>query len=292
MAARSTRIPQNSPITGNPYRALNAPGPFVAANAANPWQAATDPLNNPLPLPGAEVPFVLPGGPNAARPDLAALGLNAAGPQPGAVPAGTPVGTDAWQLAIQNAKLGRGYIENANFVAAKADDFRSNVVVRLREIYARLLSISDQAQILGPAAAAAGGAQAALAELIDEVNRSGMTPQQGQAMADLAEQLNLINIPQMMAGLLREVNSIAGTIGVTLLNRNAADVAPVPLQTGGRREKKAKKTRRKKKKGGYKFTKAAKKRRSLRMSKRKSLSRMHKKTKRKHKRKRKTKKHH
>ena len=36
-----------------------------------------------------------------------------------------------------------------------------------------------------------------------------MTPQQGQAMADLAAQLNLIDIPQMMAGLIGEINAIA-----------------------------------------------------------------------------------
>ena len=202
-----------------------------------------------------------------------------------ALPAGTPGGTDAWQLAIQNAQLGHDYIENSNFVADKANEFRRGVVVRLREIYARLLSISDRAQTMGPAAMAAANAQAALVELINEVNRSGMTPQQGQAMADLAAQLNLIDIPQMMAGLIGEINAIAATVGVNIGNRNAGDVAPVPLGGGGRK-KKAKRTRRKKKKGGYKFTRAAISRRSLRQSRRKSLS------KGKYKKRKRTRKHH
>ena len=289
MAARSQRIPVADPNTGNNYPALNALGPFAAANPANAWEAATDQLNNPLPLAGAVAGFAAPAGPNAARPDLGSLGLNAIqmGNIAAVAGAANPAGLDAWQLAIQNAQLGHDYIENANFVADKANDFRRGVVVRLREIYARLLSISDRAQMMGPAAMAAADAQAALVELINEVNRSGMTPQQGQAMADLAAQLNLIDIPQMMAGLIGEINAIAATVGVNIGNRNAGDVAPVPLGGGGRK-KKAKKTRRKKKKGGYKFTRAAISRRSLRQSRRKSLSRQHTKHK-KHKRRKKRK---
>ena len=287
MAARSQQIPVADPNNpGNNYPALNAPGPFVAANPANVWEAATDPLNNPLPLAGAVAAYAAPLGPTAARPNIGSLGLNAV--QMGnIVPvagAANPANLDPWQLAIQNAQLGHDYIVNANFVADKANDFRRNVVVRLREIYARLLSISDRARTMGPAAIAAADAQAALVELINEVNRSGMTEQQGQAMADLAAQLNLIDIPQMMAGLIGEINAIAQTVGVNIGNRNADDVAPVPL-AGGRRKKKAKKTRRKKKKGGYKFTRAAISRRSLRQSRRKSLRSKHKKRKR-------TRKHH
>ena len=181
---------------------------------------------------------------------------------------------DAWQLAIQNAQLGANYLQNSNYVAEKANEFRTVAVQRLREIYGRLLSIQDQVAVMGPAAAAAGNAQAALVELIDAVNAQGyIDPQQAQAMADLATALQGVDIPRMMAGLMGEINQIANTVGVVLGNRNANDQGPVPLAGGRRKRKKAKKSRKKKKKhkGGFKYTRIANSRRSLRMTRRKSL---------------------
>jgi hypothetical protein len=147
--------------------------------------------------------------------------------------------------------------------------------------------------MMGPAAMAAADAQAALVELINEVHRSGMTPQQGQAMADLASRLTDLNIPQMMAGLVQQINNLSYILRNELQAPGgvvAPDAIPPLLMIGGRRrrKKKAKKTRRKKKKGGYKFTRAAISRRSLRQSRRKSLSRQHTKHK-KHKRRKKRK---
>ena len=282
MAARAAAIPVNNP-GGVAYQLpLPVLGPYGAPDAV------TDALANQLNQPGAVTPYQPPGvGPlalPAARANLAALALNPAGPQPGAVPAGTPAATDAWQLAMQNAQLGANYIQNSNYVAGKANEFREVAVIRLREIYGRLLSIGAQAAVIGPAAAAAAQAQAALVDLINAVNAQGyIDPQQAQAMSDLAEQLQHVDIPLMMAGLLGEINAIAGALGVALGNRDPGDTGPVPL-VGGRR----KKTRRKRKKGGYKFTRAAISRRSLRQSRRKSLSRKHKKRKRtkKHRKKR------
>ena len=268
-AVRAAAIPHANP-GGVPYAPLPALGPYGVPDAV------TDALANQLNQPGAVTPYVAPAALPAARANLAALGLNPAGPQPGAVPAGTPGGTDAWQLAMQNAELGANYIQNSNYVAGKANEFREVAVIRLREIYGRLLSIGDQAALIGPAANAAAQAQAALVDLINAVNAQGyIDPQQAQAMADLAEQLQHVDIPLMMAGLLGELNAIAAAVGVVLGNRNVNDTGPVPL-VGGHR----KKTRRKRKKGGYKFTRAAISRRSLRQSKRKSLSRKHKKHKR------------
>ena len=129
--------------------------------------------------------------------------------------------------------------------------------------------------------------------MINAVNAQGyIDPQQAQAMADLANQLQHVDIPAMMAGLIGEINSIAAAVGVAVGNRDPGDTGPVPL-VGGRRKKKAKKTRRKKKKGGYKFTRAAISRRSLRQSRRKSLRSKHKKRKRtrKHKKRKRTRKH-
>ena len=272
MAARTPAIPANNPA-GVPY-ALPLP-PLPAYAGADP---AVDPLANPLQPAGAVTPYAAPAGPNAARPTEASLALNPAGPQPAAVPAGTPGGMDAWQLAIQNAQLGANYLQNSNNVAEKANEFRTVAVQRLREIYGRLLSIQDRVAVIGPAAAAARNAQAALVELIDAVNTQGyIDPQQAQAMADLATELQGIDIPQMMAGLIGEVNAIAGAVGGIDAGpprvANAADQGPIPLVGGRRKRKKGKKTRRKKKKhkGGFKYTRIANSRRSLRMTRRKSL---------------------
>ena len=286
MAARAAAIPNANP-GGVPYLLpLPALGPYGAPDLV------TDALANQLNQAGAVTAYVPPPPLPAARATLAGLGLDPVGAQPAVVPAGTPAGTDAWQLAMQNAELGANYIQNSNYVAGKANEFREVAVIRLREIYGRLLSIGARAALIGPAAAAAGQAQAALVDLINAVNAQGyIDPQQAQAMADLADQLQHVDIPQMMAGLVGEINSIAAAVGVAVGNRDPGDTGPVPL-IGGRRKKKAKKTRKKKHKGGYKFTRAAISRRSLRQSRRKSLSSKHKKQKRtkKH-RKRKHRKH-
>jgi len=266
MAARAPAIPTNN-AANVPYVGLQAL-PVPPAVAADP---TVDPLQNALTQPGAVTAYVAPAGPNAARADLAALALDPAGVQPAAVPApAAAAGLDAWQLAIQNAQLGANYIQNSNYVAGKANEFRTVAVERLREIYGRLLSIQ---QLAG----AAGNAQAALVELIDAVNAQGyIDPQQAQAMADLAAQLQNIDIPRMMAGLIGEVNAIAGAVGVAAgppRVANAADQGPIPLVGGRRKRKKAKKSRKKKKKhkGGFKYTRIANSRRSLRMTRRKSL---------------------
>ena len=111
MAARAPAIPANNPA-GVPY-VLPLPA-LPAYAAADPVEA---PLVNPLQPAGAVTPYAAPAGPNAARPTEASLALNPAGPQPVAVPAGTPGGMDAWQLAIQNAQLGANYLQNSNNVA-------------------------------------------------------------------------------------------------------------------------------------------------------------------------------
>ena len=287
MAARVAAVPAANP-GGVPYLLpLPALGPYGAPDLV------TDALANQLNQPGAVTPYAAPAALPAARANLAALGLNPAGPQPAAVPAGTPGGTDAWQLAMQNAALGANYIQNSNYVAGKANEFREVAVIRLREIYGRLLSIGVQVARIGPAAAAAAQAQEALVDLINAVNAQGyIDPQQAQAMADLAEQLQNVDIPRMMAGLIGEINAIAQSVGVVVGNRDPGDTGPVPLAGGRRKRKKGKKTRRKKKKhkGGFKYSRIANSRRSLRMTRRKSLrhKKHHKKHNKKHKR---TKKH-
>jgi hypothetical protein len=243
MAARAVVIPHGNRV------ALNRP-------ADDYYQVAdpvTDPLANPITQIGAVTQYVPAAGPVPARANLGALGLTADATallEPVAL--GAPDEMDQWQSAMRNAQLGTQYIQNSNFIAGKANTFREIAVIRLREIYGRLLSISARA---GNAGAATAAAQAALVELINAVNSQGyIQPQQAQAMADLAEQLNQINIPQMMAGVVGEINDIAAAVGV-LRNEDRVgdDAGSIPL-VGGRkkkakntRKKQAKKTRKKKK---------------------------------------------
>ncbi len=232
-------LPDGGPGTAALAQALNIPGAYTeyAAAGAMPDGMATSAALG-IPAPG------LPGGPNAAP-------INA--------------NRDPWVAAFQKARLLNAYINNANFVAGKSNQFRTEMVGRLRQIYFRLITM---ATVAGPAVANAAQAQAALVALINEVNVAGqMDPQQAQAMADLANQLQQINIPRMMSGLVAEINALAAALGVNAENLVAQDNAPVPL-AGGR-----KKTQRRKHKGGFKFTRMANSKRSLRMATRKRKSR-------------------
>ena len=202
-----------------------------------------------------------------------------------------------YQTAMEVALRSTDYLQNANVTANKANEFREVAVERLRTIFNRLQSINAiVAQIQQGAGAAqqaqqmAQQAQQALVDLINAVNSQGYINQnQADAMADLASQLTQLNIPQMMAGLVQQINNLSHILRNELQAPGglvAPDAIPPLLMIGGRRrKKKAKKTRRKKKKGGYKFTRAAISRRSLRQSRRKSLSRQHTKHKRRKKRK-------
>ena len=185
-------------------------------------------------------------------------------------------------------------------LANSANQFREVAVERLRRIYNRLQSIIPIVTNMQQNAAAAQNAQQiaqqaqqALVDLINAVNSQGYISQnQADAMADLASQLSQLNIPQMMAGLTQQINNLSYVLRNELQAQGGAvppDVAPPVVMTGGRRKrKKGKKSRRKKKKhkGGFKYSRIANSRRSLRMTRRKSLR--HKKHHKKHKR---TKKH-
>jgi hypothetical protein len=205
-----------------------------------------------------------------------------------------------YQTAMEVALRSTDYLQNANVTATKANEFREVAVERLRTIFNRLQSINAIVANMQQGAAAAANAQQiaqqaqqALIDLINVVNSQGFINQnQADAMADLASQLSQLNIPQMMAGLVQQINNLSYILRNELQAQGgvvAPDAIPPLLMIGGRRrrKKKAKRTR-KKKKGGYKFTRAAISRRSLRQSRRKSLSRQHTKHK-KHKRRKKRK---
>ena len=102
--------------------------------------------------------------------------------------------------------------------ATKANEFREVAVERLRTIFNRLQSINAiVAQIynkgreqLNNAQQMAQQAQQALVDLINAVNSQGYINQnQADAMADLASQLTQLNIPQMMAGLVQQINNLS-----------------------------------------------------------------------------------
>ena len=111
----------------------------------------------------------------------------------------------------------------------------------------------------------------------------------------LANELNNLDIQGIINALIGEINQLGDAVGLVQqpanpagFPANANDQAANPLVGGRRKRKKGKKTRRKKKKhkGGFKYSRIANSRRSLRMTRRKSLR--HKKHHKKHKR---TKKH-
>ncbi len=208
-------------------------------------------------------------------------------------------GKTPYQTAMEVALRSRDYLQNANVTATKANEFREVAVERLKRIYNRLRSINSIVTNMQQGAAAAQNAQqlaqaaqTALIDLINAVNSQGYISQnQADAMADLASQLSQLNIPQMMAGLTQQINNLSHVLRAELTAQGGIppDAVPPVMMTGGRRKrKKGKKTRRKKKKhkGGFKYSRIANSRRSLRMTRRKSLR--HKKHHKKHKR---TKKH-
>jgi len=250
---------QNNPATGNPL----GPG-FVAGAGAVTGTAA---LGTPLPAAGpVTVPAPIP---PLALPiaSTAALGLTGVGPHFTAVPAAAAGGTgDPWVAAYNKAKRLQAYMSNSMQVGEKANEFRTLIVDRLRAIYWRLQSIQA-------AAGAANQAQQALITLVDTINAAGgPTDAQNAAMHDLAAELQNINIPNMITGLVNEINNLANQVGLVAGQKVANDTSLIPM-TGGRRRRKKKSRKKGKRKGGYKFTRAANSRRSLRMKTRKRRSR-------------------
>ena len=243
-----------------------------------------------------------PAGQNFNRIGAAGLGATAqlapfvAAPAAGGVPlafAAGGLGANDYQDALEKVHYLQGYMTNSRDVGRKLADFRDYALQRLRQIVVRLQSI-------GRIAGAGAAAQASLEQLIQDINNAGgPTQAQAQAMADLAAEMQNVDIPAEIEALVAEVNNLAQGLNATAANAGppatgvqggvAADANnPFPLAGGRRKRKKGKKTRRKKKKhkGGFKYSRIANSRRSLRMTRRKSLR--HKKHHKKHKR---TKKH-
>ena len=244
-----------------------------------------------------------PGGFN--RIGASGLGATAALPPfaPAPVAGGVPLafaagglGANDYQDALEKVHYLQGYMNNSRDVARKLADFRDYALQRLRQIAVRLQSI-------GQVAGAGAAAQASLVQLIQDINAAGgPTRAQAQAMADLAAEMQNVDIPAEIAALVTEVNNLAAGInavadvpGPPALGvqggvgaDTGANAPPFPLAGGRRKRKKAKKSRKKKKKhkGGFKYTRIANSRRSLRMTRRKSLR--HKKH---HKKRKRTKKH-
>ena len=274
------------PAIGRAGAALGTPLVNIAGAAAGAPVVTAPPGPGFVPVAGA---------------DLAALGLPAAG-QPGGPAAlnpalGFPNGMDAWAAAMSNARLGASTIQNSNLIAEKANEMRRLFIAKSQEIYERLVTIRQTAAPLQAQAQAAGQARAALIELINAVNDQGyIDPNQAAALHDLAREMDNLPIQGIINALIGEINQLADAVGLAQprpgggFPLNPADNAANHLVGSRRRKKKTKKKTKnlRKKKGGYKFTRAAISRRSLRQSRRKSLRSKHKKRKRtrKHRKKR------
>lgn len=258
--------------------------PFIRPVTAN---------NNPNalpPPPGQQV------GANFDRIGAAGLGPQVQLPQfvPVAAQNGVPLtfaagglGQTAYRDALEKVHYLQGYMDDSRDVGRKLAEFRDYALQRLRQIVVRLQSISVLA-------GAGGQAQASLVQLIQQINAAGgPTRAQAEAMANLAAEMQAVNIPVEIEALVTEVNNLAQALNAQANNAGppptgvqggvGADVVPFPLRGGRRKRKKGKKTRRKKKKhkGGFKYSRIANSRRSLRMTRRKSLR--HKKHHKKHK---------
>jgi len=232
-------------------------------------------------------------GPTAQLPPFVAA--PAAGGVPLAFAAGG-LGANDYQDALEKVHYLQGYMNNSRDVGRKLAEFRDYALQRLRQIVVRLQSI-------GQIAGAGAQAQASLVQLIQQINAAGgPTQAQAQAMADLAAEMQAVDIPAEIEALVTEVNNLAQGLGAQAANPGppatgiqggvpadtGANAPPFPLAGGRRKRKKGKKSRKKKKKhkGGFKYTRIANSRRSLRMTRRKSLR--HKKH---HKKRKRTKKH-
>jgi len=272
------------------------PVPFIRAATA----ADANPLPGaPGPVPG-NFNRIGAGGLGATAP-LAAF---AAAPVANGVPLAFAAGglnQGDYGRALEKVHYLRGYMTNSRDVGRQLADFRDFALQRLRQIVVRLQSIG---QIAGAGAAA----QTSLVQLIQDINNAGgPTRAQAQAMADLAAEMRRVDIPAEIEALVTEVNNLAQGLNAQADDPNAApptgiqggvqadtgaNAPPYNLGGGRRKRKKGKKTRRKKKKhkGGFKYSRIANSRRSLRMTRRKSLrhKKHHKKHNKKHKR---TKKH-
>ena len=270
-------------MQGLPFiRAATAVGPNALPAAAGPVgqnfnRIGAAGLGQPAPLP-------------------AFVAAPAAGGVPLAFAAGGLAPND-YQDALEKVHYLQGYMNNSRDVGRKLAEFRDYALQRLRQIVVRLQSI-------GQIAGAGAQAQASLVQLIQQINAAGgPTQAQAQAMADLAAEMQAVDIPAEIEALVTEVNTLAQGLNAQAANPGAnpptgiqggvaddtgANAPPFPLVGGRRKRKKGKKSRKKKKKhkGGFKYTRIANSRRSLRMTRRKSLR--HKKH---HKKRKRTKKH-
>ena len=244
---------------------LGALGPDAAMAPPAPPPAAV--VNAPVPVAdgvaadyrGADIPAAT----------MAAAGL-------------APLGAGDFQSALNKVSRLQDYMQHSEDVATKAREFRTILLNRLRQVYWRLRTLNNAAGVQHRAALS-------LVALVQQINNAGgPTADQAAAMDQLQGELAGLNLGEETSGILGAVNELAQALGLGGPAPPAAapggplhanDAAPFPMTGAGRRNKHKK--HKKRKKGGYKFTRAAISRRSLRMKTRKLKSLTHKKSKRK-----------
>ena len=196
-----------------------------------------------------------------------------------------PLGAGDFQSALNKVSRLQDYMQNSEDVATKAREFRTILLNRLRQVYWRLRTLNNAAGVQHRAALS-------LVALVQQINAAGgPTADQAAAMDQLQGELAGLNLGEETSGILGAVNELAQALGLGGPAPPAAapggplhvdDTAPFPMTGAGRGNKrKTHKKHKKRKKGGYKFTRAAISRRSLRMKTRKLKSLTHKKSKRK-----------
>ncbi len=189
-----------------------------------------------------------------------------------------PLGVGDFQTALNKVSRLQDYMQHSEDVATKAREFRTILLNRLRQVYWRLRTLNNAAGVQHRAALS-------LVALVQQINAAGgPTADQAAAMDQLQGELAGLRLDEETSGILGAVNQLAQALGLPGPAApgaapggplHANDAAAWPM-AGGRRKK-----HKKRKKGGYKFTRAAISRRSLRMKTRKLKSLTHKKSKRK-----------
>ena len=243
---------------------LGALGPDAAMAAPAPGPAAV--VNVPVPvLDGVQADYT---GANIPAATMAAAGL-------------APLGAGDFQNALNKVSRLQNYMQHSEDVATKAREFRTILLNRFRQVYWRLRTLNNAAGVQHRAALS-------LVALVQQINAAGgPTADQASAMDQLQGELAGLRLGEETSGIFGAVNDLAQALGLPGPGAPAAapggplhanDTAVFPM-AGGRRNKRKK--HKKRKKGGYKFTRAAISRRSLRMKTRKLKSLTHKKSKRK-----------
>ena len=216
-------------------------------------------------------------------------GPNAMNPVPGDDDA------DPWTTALNTARNLNNYIHNSLYSTLKGQQLNSLSLRKLERIYWRIRSLQSKFRALDGAVQASVETQRALIGITNLLNAGEIiTPELAQNMSAAAARMRDEGqeLQNSWSAAQNELNRLATAMNLQNADRIADDTAPIPLvigpdddapapgpapgpapdpeagdMRGGR--KKQRRTKHKRRKGGFKFTRAANSKRSLRMATRK-----------------------